>query len=289
VTAARPRVSGHFVQGKGGALALVLWQPPAGIDAVASVLHVPAFGDEMNKSRRMVALQARALAAQGMTVAALDLRGTGDSAGEFGDATWEGWCEDVRVAWDWLASVGPPRRALWGLRLGGLLCADALRAATLDPRALLLWQPVLSGRTFFRQLLRLPAAQRLADGTGQAARTLAGGPPALPSRDDAPVEVGGYALNPALVAAAEARSLESLPTGTCPVAWLEATVASPPALSPGGSKAIDGWRARGVQVDAVAVTGPSFWSSQEIAQAPELVAATTRCLHALLAGLHQGA
>jgi len=277
VTPARPRVSGHFLPGSRGALAVVLWEPPPGTDTVAAVLHVPAFGDEMNKSRRMVALQARALASHGIAVAALDPSGTGDSEGEFADAAWEAWCEDVRVAWAWLEAAGP-RRVLWGLRLGALLCADAAARATLAPAAVVLWQPVLSGRGFFRQLLRLPAAQRLAGAQGRD----------QPSHAGQPLEVGGYPLNPALVEAADACSLDSLPFG-CPVAWFEATIASPPTLSPAALRVIEGWRAGGAAVSASAVSAPSFWSSQEIAEAPALIAATTASLAALFHVSHQGA
>ena len=67
-----------------------------------AALYVPPALDEMNKSRRMAALQARALARLGGTVALFDPRGTGDSAGEHGDATWDDWRCDVLTAWRWL-------------------------------------------------------------------------------------------------------------------------------------------------------------------------------------------
>lgn len=283
MTAARPRVSGHFLRGPSGALAVVLWQPPQGVDAVASVLHLPAFGDEMNKSRRMVALQARALAAQGATVALLDPSGTGDSAGEFGDATWDAWRADAGFAWDWLASFGAVPRVLWGLRLGALLCADLAAGRAVEPAGVLLWQPVVSGRTFFRQLLRLPAAQRVS-------RNDNAGAPAPVARGDADLaEVGGYALNRALVEGAEACSFAALAIDGCPVAWLETTIASPPTLSPAAAQVVEGWRARGAQVSATAVRGPSFWSAQEIAEAPELIEASTRALQPLASASHQDA
>ena len=48
----------------------------------------------MNKARRMVAMQCRALAEAGGVAAVVDLRGTGDSGGEHGDATWDGWRDE---------------------------------------------------------------------------------------------------------------------------------------------------------------------------------------------------
>ena len=51
-----------------------------------SILYIHPFAEEMNKSRRMAALQARALAKAGYAVLQLDLLGCGDSSGDFGDA-----------------------------------------------------------------------------------------------------------------------------------------------------------------------------------------------------------
>ena len=67
------------------------------------VVHAPAFAEEMNKSRRMVALQARALAEDGLAVLLVDPLGCGDSPGDFGDATWETWVQDIANALAWLS------------------------------------------------------------------------------------------------------------------------------------------------------------------------------------------
>ena len=88
-----------FLEGRGGPL-FALYHPPLAGEPRAIVVHCPAFAEEMNKSRRMVALQARAFVEQGLGTLVFDLFGTGDSAGDFGDATWDGWLADVRVALD---------------------------------------------------------------------------------------------------------------------------------------------------------------------------------------------
>ncbi|HEY9550049.1 MAG TPA: hypothetical protein VIR45_11165, partial [Kiloniellaceae bacterium] len=62
------------------------------------LVYLPPFAEEMNRSRRMAALQARRLAALGVDDLLLDPFGTGDSAGDFGDARWEIWREDARTA-----------------------------------------------------------------------------------------------------------------------------------------------------------------------------------------------
>ena len=57
-----------------------------GVAPLGHVVYVHPFGEEMNKSRRMATLQARALAQAGFSVLQVDLLGCGDSSGDFGDA-----------------------------------------------------------------------------------------------------------------------------------------------------------------------------------------------------------
>ena len=76
-----------------------------------SILYIHPFTEEMNKSRRMAALQSRALARAGYDVLQIDLLGCGDSSGDFGDATWQEWVSDVLRGCDWLRSRTKPRAA----------------------------------------------------------------------------------------------------------------------------------------------------------------------------------
>jgi alpha-beta hydrolase superfamily lysophospholipase len=104
----------------------LLFSPPAGLPRAGAVVHVPAFAEEMNKSRRAVANAARAMAGRGWQVLVFDLHGTGDSSGDFGDATWSGWLEDLRAAIGWLREHAASEPVLWGLRSGCLLINDVL-------------------------------------------------------------------------------------------------------------------------------------------------------------------
>jgi exosortase A-associated hydrolase 2 len=255
----------------------VLVEPPAGQSSRLAVLHVPPAGDEMNKSRRMSALQARALARGGATVALLDLRGTGDSAGDHVDATWDGWRDDVRCAWDWLGQVASVPRLLWGTRLGGLLAADLVAGRILAPHALLLWQPVISGASFFNQWLRITTARQLTGGGRADAR-----PPRRAEDSSAPIEVGGYDLHPDLLRRAQAVDLGALDLGSCAVIWRDVSAADPPALSPAALNVAGGWRAAGKCVDIAAVAGASFWASQEIVEVPALIATSTEAVAQLM-------
>lgn len=266
----RPRLAGEFIAGRAGPLAVVSWEPPPGAPIRFAVLHVPAALEEMNKSRRMVALQARALANLGGVVAIVDPRGTGDSAGTHALASWEGWREDVVSAWQWLRERVTRPSLLWGSRLGALLAVDLEARGAVDPSMLLLWQPVSSGRGFFNQFLRLAAVSQM----GEAGERKS---PSTRERLDAgePVEVAGYVIDPALVAGADASELAPL-SPRVPVMWRETTIATPADLAPVSSKVVARWRSEGVDVDAAAVCGSSFWASQEIAEAPQLIESTTR-------------
>lgn len=268
----RTLLSGHHLAGEAGALAAVVVEPADRAAVRFGVLYLPPFADEMNKSRRMAALQARALAAAGGCVVMLDPRGTGDSDGDHGGATWPGWQADAGTAWRWLGERAPGPRVLWGLRLGALLGADLVAHGHVKPAALVLWQPVVNGRTFVHQFLRLATIQSRigGDGAGVEVKALR---QALAAGQ--PVEVGGYAVTAGLTAPVEALELAALDVGAVPVVWRDVDAGAEPSLAPASTSVLERWRGRGIAADAAAVGGPSFWIAQEIAEAPALVASTT--------------
>jgi exosortase A-associated hydrolase 2 len=244
--------------------------------AVGAAVYVHPFAEEMNKSRRMAALQARALSASGVSVLQIDLLGCGDSAGNFGDATWPLWVNDVVAAAHWLATRTGFAPLLWGLRSGCLLAAAA--AARMDSATdLLFWQPTISGRQHLQQFLRLKIAGRFMGRDG-ADRT---GTTGLRAELDAgkTLDIAGYALAPALALGLDAADLAP-PPSAARVAWLEVSTSDPPALSPAGRLRIAAWEAAGHRVVANAVAGLPFWQTQEIAESPALIDATAASIRA---------
>lgn len=253
-----------------------IYHPPAG-SAVAAhgIVHVHPFAEEMNKSRRMAALQARRLARAGYGVLQIDLLGCGDSTGDFGDARWERWKSDVRAALRWLREQVPGRMALWGVRLGALLAADVAREPEAEIDQLLLWQPVVAGELFLTQFLRLQLASEMlsagaaSSGVRALREALARG---------TPLEIAGYELHPELAAAIErTRLLQPVPQ-VRRVAWLEVSANPDATVTPASQRVIDAWRAGGVELHAQAVEGPPFWSTLEIAQCEALLEATDALL-----------
>jgi exosortase A-associated hydrolase 2 len=236
------------------------------------LVYVPPFAEEMNRSRRMAALQARRLAELGVDVLLLDLFGTGDSAGDFADARWDIWRSDVRTAIDWLGSRTDGNAGLWGVRLGALLAADVLAAETVQIPCLLLWQPVLSGDRYLTQFLRLRVAATMNAGAEKESTK------ALRERlsRGESLEIAGYELAPALADSISSLQLQSRMEGlgTLPVTWLEVASGEDAGLSTPSQQVVSALTERGRPVVARAVRGDPFWAAQEITLAPVLLQAT---------------
>ncbi len=240
-----------------------------------AVLIVPPFAEEMNRCRRMFTLLGQRLASMGTATLVLDLSGTGESAGDFGDVTWETWREDLRVTLEHASAIGYRRVSICGVRLGALLALDSIaRDGTRVDGPVLLWQPVLDGSAFLTQFLRLRLASGLRS-SAQPQETTRSLRARLGSGES--IEVAGYRINPALVAAVDPLRLASLAQrAAVPLSWFEissASDASSPAVSIGNEL-----RSVGMQVDYEHCAGEPFWSLAEITTVPALIEATCACL-----------
>lgn len=262
------RIEPFFLDSPRGPLFCLYLAPSHGTPR-EGILYLHPFAEEMHKSRRMTALQARAFAARGYAVLQVDLTGCGDSAGDFGDATWDAWREDARLAHDWLSRKAPDAVTLWGLRTGAMLAVDVSRGLP-NVQSLLLWQPVLNGEQFLTQFLRIKLASEML--SGNEAQT---GTKDLCAALDAgqPIEVGGYLLAPAMAQALTKLKLSELQP-RCPVDWIEIGAKASEEISPAGRRVADIWRGLGVEVISRTVQGEPFWITQEIAECPALVQAS---------------
>lgn len=236
--------------------------------ARGAVVYVPPFAEEMNKSRRMAALQARALTAEGWHVLQFDLAGTGDSEGDFADASWAGWLEDVAASRAWLARQTGFDPWLWGLRLGCLLATLGLQQRSAP--GLVLWQPVLSGRQHLQQFLRLKAgAEWLA--AEPEAQALA--KPMQRLQAGSSVEVAGYMLSPAL-ALPMAEAVMELPAALPRLGWFEVSPREGAGPAPTSERVL-GLRRDGPGLTVATIKGSSFWQALEIEAVPALITATS--------------
>jgi len=201
-------------------------------------IYVHPFGDEMNKSRRMVALQARAFATMGFGVLQMDLFGCGDSNGEFGKARWDIWKQDLEIAWSWLENI--------------------------------------SGELFLTQFLRLRLAnEMLAGGSEKTTGTQAiRSSLAIGER----LEVAGYELAPDLAVAIDSLRAIKLLVPKVPVHWFEIVSKSGRTMPPAGAKVVRAWEKEGSNPQVHLVPCVPFWATQEITECPELISATTKVL-----------
>jgi len=250
------------------------------------VLYIHPFAEEMNKARRMAALQARALAQAGYAVLQIDLLGCGDSSGDFGDASWQDWVNDVLQGCRWLrqrskapsADTGQVPLWLWGLRAGCLLAVEAARQLG-EPCNFLFWQPPATGKPLLQQFLRLKVAGDMLGGEGKG--IMAGMRQQLNS--GASVEVAGYLLSPGIATGLEQASLQppAYPAAAQRLEWLELSTREDAGLSPVSAQAISQWEQAGYTARSQIVSGPAFWQTTEIEDAPALIAATMAALSGL--------
>ncbi|MCV2355507.1 hydrolase 2, exosortase A system-associated [Paucibacter sp. B2R-40] len=261
------------------------------------VVYIHPFAEEMNKSRRMAALQSRALATAGFSVLQIDLYGCGDSSGEFGDAGWDDWVTDVMLAVDWLSERDTAHAEaplwLWGLRAGCLIACQAATKLKV-PSNFCFWQPAISGKLILQQFLRLKLAADMLGGNSKGMmdemkRALAQGQA---------LEIAGYSLSAALATGLENATLSPPGFVASPatmaaantsniarVEWFELSQRADAKLTPATEQGLKNWQAATAQVRHSWVHGPSFWQTQEIEEAPELLAMTTTALQPLSAAV----
>jgi uncharacterized protein len=119
----------------------------------ASVLLCNPFGEEASRAHRIYRVLATQLERAGYATLRFDFSGTGDSAGDASEATIDQWLRDLSSAANELRGAsGSPRVALVGLRFGATLAALAASRGELRPRHLVLWDPVVQGAGYLREL-----------------------------------------------------------------------------------------------------------------------------------------
>ena len=246
-TIVAPPAEPLFVRGSAGPL-FAIYHPPADVGtARRDVLYVHPLGEETNISRRQIARQARRLATNGWGVLLLDLYGCGDSSGEFRDARWDIWRQDLALGQQWLRASGATTSTLWGIGLGALLALEHAVARPGCADGLVLWHPVASGEQAITRFLSLGLAAEGLSGTSVHRRTVQDVHACL--RAGTAVEVAGYELSPGLVRALD--SVHLAPLGmraTVPIHWVDAVRSPGDPANSWSLRTIEHWRGAGVAV-----------------------------------------
>lgn len=240
-----------------------------------ALIYVHPFGDEMNKSRRMAAIQARAFAATGLGVLQIDLFGCGDSSGEFVDARWNIWKQDLAAAGSWLEKRIAVPISLWGLRLGALLALDFSKDWTSSIEKIILWQPVTNGELFLTQFLRLRLANEMLAGDKSTPKNSGTDAMRGALANGETLEVAGYELAPDLAAAIDSLKAAELITTHIPIHWFEIVAEAGRPMTAAGARVASAWKQDGVDLHVHLVPCLPFWATPEISECAKLVSATT--------------
>jgi alpha/beta superfamily hydrolase len=126
--------------------------PQKAMPARAGLLMCYPFGHEATRAHRLFRVLAERLARQGVAVLRFDYFGTGDSPGDDADGEMEGWCSDILQAHAELKRLAEVRSIHWlASRLGATMAVQAAGRAE-DLNRLVLWDPIIDGPAYVREL-----------------------------------------------------------------------------------------------------------------------------------------
>lgn len=242
------------------------------VEAKGCILYFPPFAEEMHKSRRMAALQAREFARKGYPTLILDPVGCGDSSGDFEDADWNLWLNCGLEAHHWLSAKLKLPVILWGLRTGALIIST-LAERLVQIEALIFWQPVLNGELFLNQFIRIKLVNEMLSSNLSPTSSVRNSVESLEAGNS--IEVGGYMISSSLGTQLRKTKLQELPP-TAPVYWFEISDDGKP--SDASLKLIQNWTEKGIKVEFQGLSGVNFWSSSELETCQPLLKASTQVL-----------
>lgn len=231
---------------------------PARDGAAEHLLYVPPFASEMGHSRDVIAGLAREMATRGVAVLVLDLFGCGDSSGEFSEARWELWRDDLEAACSWLEDAGVEQLGLWGLRLGATLAMDFAQYSHRQFQRVLLWEPVLDGSRMLSQFLRM---NLLPEDCSPSIRALLGTPElraTLPKGEI--VQATGYEMASELIWAIDRLKLAGLAQFvSSPISCVEFIARQSQPADAALRQMLEHWKSAGLTVFGYRETAWPFW------------------------------
>lgn len=131
--------------------------PPVTVPGRGAALLCPPWGQEYLVSHRIFRRLAVRLSESGYHVLRFDYYGTGDSAGDREDGDLTSWQEDAAVALDELRDMsGFASVAVFGIRLGAVV-AWRLAMTRKDVHTVVLWDPVVHGKEYVREMIAAQA------------------------------------------------------------------------------------------------------------------------------------
>jgi len=251
-----------YINAPSGNIFALYHRPGDGADITRNILFIPPFGEELNRSRHVINHQARSFAKAGYAVLILDLYGTGDSTGTFGEATVDIWQKDIIAAINWLKQTSNAPPIPWAMRSGALLTADLVQQYPDITDQMILWSPVQNGKKFIAQYMRIKLAAEMTGRSEKKASSMKDLWASLEGGEN--LEIAGYTVSPKLAKGFAGLSLAAIKIPqTISVKWLEISSASPARLSPVSQNIINIWKNHGTDVTEAAVNDVLFWTLQE--------------------------
>lgn len=175
---------------------LGVWRGPE--NAARCWILCPPFAEEEKSARRVLTQIAQLIERRGEASLLFSWRGSGDSEGDFADASLSAWRQDLAAACHEAQKRAPAASiALLGVRLGGSLALQSV--AELGAKELVLIEPLLAGRSFLMQQNAKKQIRAKLTGESEAV-------PAAPA-DSAINDLDGWALGAAMKAELSALDL----------------------------------------------------------------------------------
>lgn len=257
------RVCRHlfFLPSEQGKLYAIYYHPP--VPSKSAVLIIPPFAEELNRSRRHFTLLARRLAEHGVNTLIVDLFGTGDSEGEFAEASWSGWSQDLIHSYRWLIQQGVESISMLALRSGALLASSLAQNDSCQIDKMCLWQPQLQGAQLVKQLLRqLASAEMLRAGDGRSMNTRQ-----FEERlqQNCSLDISGYTLTPSLYQSILSQQLNQHSFVPCrALAWFDVVSQPGQKMPRPNQQLLNAWREHDErEVIYQQWEGEPFWSLYE--------------------------
>jgi exosortase A-associated hydrolase 2 len=157
------------------------YHAPRGGPSQHGVVLCYPIGHEYIRAHRVYRLLASRLARAGFHVLRFDYFGTGDSAGEFEEASLRRWRDDIAAAVEQLRGFGVRHVCLVGLRMGATL-AMLVGTEHEGLAGIVLWDPVVNGSEYLAEVTALQQetlsslGERASESTDGGLRELVGFP-----------------------------------------------------------------------------------------------------------------